>query len=182
MSRISQSIAEIQLSLVSIIELVSTLDIKHTNISLGLVSFSNTSTTEVKLGEISDADQFISATQALRMKNEVSDLKSALDKLTLNDAFSTQNGARVDSRKLAVVFSSGNWTERLEVKKRIKEIESSGISFIFVAVGEDAELDTFTDISQDDHNIYWYSSRKINNMFYSLTSKVVFASCKPNFF
>ncbi|KAK3103568.1 hypothetical protein FSP39_020210 [Pinctada imbricata] len=182
LSRISQSVADIQLTLQSVIELVTTLDTRNNNISLGLISFGNTSSIEVPIRGIPDADKFISASQALKLKNEESNIISALNHLTLSDAFSAPNGARVDSRKLAIIFSTGNWTNIPEVTKRMIEIEATGISFIFVAIGEDANFDILTEISRDDHNIYWVRSRDHNSIFSALKSKAVFVSCKQNFF
>ena len=177
LSRISQDMREIQLSLSAIIELTSFLNISSNNISLGLLTFSTSANLRVPLGSIANPTDFKRASQSVQPESSPSNTTSALDVLTLQHGFSTAHGSRLDSRKMAVIISTGNWTDLPEVTKKVQSLQESGITVLFVAVGENADFAMFDSVTADKHNIYWIETKQMFRVLKSVISKAKFVTC-----
>ncbi|XP_053374160.1 uncharacterized protein LOC123531094 [Mercenaria mercenaria] len=129
--------------------------IKQSNVSADAVQFSYTTFSE-HYQTISDFNHFDNGPELIsmintktRMKlNSNSNVSSILEYLS-SDGFSVIKGTRPHSRKVAVIFSSGNVEDLTLVKSQSKKLKDSGHLVVTIGVGLSANATNLVEISSD---------------------------------
>lgn len=109
---------------------------------IGLMTYASNVTNQFSMTKHTDHNTLYPALSKFPQIDDDSDIINALRHVR-NFGFSPSNGGRLDSRKIVVIYSSGNWTDLGTLQSELKHLMSQGYHlFSFVTSYDEANVNT----------------------------------------
>ena len=129
--------------------------IKHSDVANNVVQFSFTTFTDqyknkIEFHDFSDATSLISEINSNTriIHGSMANVSNVLEYVHTS-GFTSVNGARPNSRKVVIVFSSGLVDDMALTESQSKMLKASGYLVVTVGIGLDANYSNLVDISSD---------------------------------
>lgn len=163
-----------QLSIDVTMEIALKLKASAKDTQVGVITFSNATTYYLNLSSISDS--VMASIQSVSESHAEPRVHSALEYVS-SEGFATRRGGRLNSRKLIIIVSSGNWTNLAEVKKKIRTLKQQNIRVSTVIIGEYSEYETVKPLLDDPYYAFYVGDSTQTEVLQSFPSLATYTKC-----
>jgi len=161
--------------------LITTLDIENTDVNVGLATFDESVTLLFSLDANVTTNQLKTGMQNIHRTERNSDVINMLKKVR-QEYFNESSGGREEARRLLILFCTGHVVNKERLKREITFCQKANITVIFIATGQDADLDTLFDLASTEHNVIYVENLQNVNNLKSINSYVKYVQCKDDLF
>lgn len=165
----------------AMVHVVKQSNIGSTAVQFSFTTFSHQYKTVYNLDQYYDPTEHIFAINTNIIADTV-DVSAVSDVLTYvsTNLFSTRNGGRPEARKVAIIFSAGNFTDSFDdIKTAAQTLKDTGVIVVAVGVGSYTHLTNLKTLASDPSLIYVIGEEVFTNhsVLDSLRSLLEYADC-----
>ncbi|XP_060064712.1 collagen alpha-3(VI) chain-like [Ylistrum balloti] len=151
----------------------------NSNTHVGMATFDLTTQFKFSLNQYTDRDAILLNSQiGMSSTNRNSNVSAALE-FARESGFT---GSRSDARKILVMFSNEDWSDRDKIIQQRQSLSMNNVTVAFVTVGRSADLETAFTVAERASDVFYIEQNTDLVRLYALVAQTTHVECPDEIF
>ena len=151
------------------------------DVHIGMVTFSNNTSTAFDINEYTTFNSLLSASQLIQQEHDVIPNVTSAIKFT-NDVSFRHSNIRNNSRQSLVLFTNSDWGEISAIKAELYTLKKQNIGVFLVVIGDVTDIDSYYELFPASHVVYISESVADIKRLDMIAAQTQFSVCSDTIF